>query len=77
MKPLHDHRQRRERLLSADVAAAILKVLDYLLEDERRDSETHSLPDRKRHIYASLQLVERWLEGEFRRSQKTHRGRQP
>lgn len=77
MKPVPMVVHRRVRLPSADVAAAILKVLDYLMEDERRDSETHSLPDRERHIYASLQLVERWLEGEFRRNQKAHRGRQP
>ena len=42
--------------------AALLKILRYLEDSERRDYESRTARDRKGHIYEAVLIVRKWLE---------------
>jgi hypothetical protein len=62
--------------------AALLKILRYLEDNERRDYESRSPKDRKGHIFEAVLIVRRWLESNMapsdqdKRDAEKHRLRQ-
>ena len=42
--------------------AALLNILRYLEDSERRDYESRTARDRKGHIYEAVLIVRKWLE---------------
>ena len=62
--------------------AALLKILRYLEDRERRDYESRRAADRKNHIYEAALIVRKWLatnmtpSDQDKRDFETHRLRQ-
>ena len=48
--------------LSIPVAEALDKIIDYLWQDEQRDSNESTLEKPKEHIFQSLRTVKHWLD---------------
>lgn len=46
-----------------EIQEAMERILDYLWDGERLDYRGILAPDRPNHIYKSLRLVRRWLDG--------------
>ena len=53
--------------------AALLKILRYLEDTERKDFESRSARDRKNHIYQAVLLVRQWLESNMKLSDQGKR----
>jgi hypothetical protein len=62
--------------------AALLKILRYLEDSERKDYESRRAKDRKGHIYEAVLIVRKWLASNMaptdqdNRDLETHRLRQ-
>lgn len=50
--------------ITPEIATALRRVLDYLMDDEAADYlATSPLEDPENHIYKDLQKLDRWLAG--------------
>ena len=47
--------------LPPNILAAIRYVVDYLADDERRDYDARTRPEKKNHIYRPLRVLKLWL----------------
>lgn len=62
--------------------AALLKILRYLEDSERKNYQSRTAKDRKGHIYEAVLIVRQWLESNMKPSDQdkrdfeTHRLRQ-